>query len=634
MSTFYTIEQLSLALNFAKDSAKQAFIPDYFRHQDFVHNSEKLLRNISRRLKNKEYKAHHVQFVDIPKSGLTTRPGSMIEFSDLVVLFAAICSFASEIDKKMPDNVYSFRVNPHYKEPNQYLFEDRDIKLLPAAERKKLKRFEEWYEAWPGFEKAAKNIIDSGEYEYLVVSDITAYYENINHEVLRHILESEHKKCYAVNLIMECLREWTVPLSDGYKINRGIPQGNHVSSFLGNIFLLPLDRELTKLEAEGKIKYIRYMDDVKIFAKELKEAKKALFTMNDVLRKLQLNIQGAKTDIYPKEEFHKFISNENFDKLNDLVEEILKKENDNPAAFRKMIPKYLKKIKSFNGYLGRGKLKKDKIRYFKRLLTGYTHLGRAELSHRCFNALEDTPVVTAKIVKYFKTFVNGERIPQKVYEMLKDDDLFEYQDARLIEMFWHKKEIPADFQKLIMSYAKQKALNWTVRMNAFLALSVFPLKTKERKDIYKLFIDESNFRVRKAILLCLIQAPADIRQQILDEALCDTDYRVALFSKFLKDIANDTKTQRYELKNLSRIPNKMFIEESYKLILLKESSDTKILNKFQEVLQKRRKQKSLLPYHTRVRISQTYQEVKGKIKELKEIEKIRAAVEKRLAKLR
>ncbi len=264
MSNFYDPKNLGLALNFAKDSAKKFFIPDFFRHQDFVHNSKRLLHDISIRLQNNEYSPHSILSVDIPKSGLTTRPGSIIEFADLVVLFSIICSLIEELDAKLPDNVYSFRLNPKYKEPDQSLLVDRDIPLLPIEKRKEIKRFEEWYEAWPEFDSETKKIIETGDYNFLVISDITSYYENINHDALRNILESVPGKRPQINLLMEFLREWTIPMPDGYKIHRGIPQGNDISSFLGNIFLLPLDKELVKLEREDGLKHIGYLDDVTI----------------------------------------------------------------------------------------------------------------------------------------------------------------------------------------------------------------------------------------------------------------------------------------------------------------------------------------------------------------------------------
>lgn len=617
MANFYDLERLKLALNFAKDASKKFFIPDFFRHQDFVHNSSKLLGEISLRLKNKEYRCHQILQVDIPKSGLATRPGSIMEFADFVVLFSIICSMVEKLDGKLPENVYSFRLNPKYKEPEQPLLVDRDIPLLPADKRKEMKRFEEWYEAWPSFDKEVKNIIESEGYKFLVVSDITSYYENVNHEVLRRTLEKEYNKGYEVNLLMEFLRDWTVPLPDGYRINRGIPQGNDISSFLGNIFLLPLDRELSRMERDKKIRYVRYMDDIKIFAKNRRDAKKALFAMNSILRNLQLNIQGAKTDIYPKEDFGKFISDQDFNDLNDLVNEILNAETGNHSLFVRRRAHYLRKLKVFAGKLGRGEIPKDKIRFFKRLLTGFTHIGAAELTSRCFVALQDNPVLTDKIVTYFKTFLGGPKIPKIILSLIKSNELFDYQVARLLEIYLHKKERPESLEDLLFNYAINRRLSWAIRMNALVILSSSQLTTERRKEILNLFGGETNYKIKKAIILCVLQAPRDVKYKFISECLSDIDYRVGLFAKFLKDIMNDKTTQEYELINLERINSRLFIEESYKLHLLKESDHLDILYKLRHIIRIRNKKKSLLPRHTRARLGGVYKYIKKRVKEIK-----------------
>lgn len=617
MANFYDLDRLKLALNFAKDASKKFFIPDFFRHQDFIHNSGKLLEEISLRLRNKEYRCHQILQIDIPKSGLATRPGSIMEFADFVVLFSIVCSMVEKLDGKLPENVYSFRLNPKYKEPEQPLLLDRDIPLLPADKRKEIKRFEEWYEAWPSFDKEVKNIIESEGYKFLVVSDITSYYENINHEVLRRTLEKEYKKGYEINLLMEFLRDWTIPLPDGYKINRGIPQGNDISSFLGNIFLLPLDRELARMERDKKIRYVRYMDDIKIFAKDRRDAKKALFAMNSILRNLQLNIQGAKTDIYPKEDFVKFISDEDFDNLNVLVNEILNDETGNPSLFVRRRNYYLKKLKIFSGKLGRGEIPKDKIRFFKRLLTGFTHIGAAELTSRCFVALQDNPVVTDKIVTYFKTFLGGPKTPRALFSLIKSNELFDYQVARLLEIYLHKREKPKFLEDLLFDCAINRRLNWAVRMNVLVILSFSQLTTDRRKEILNLFGGETNFKIKKAILLCVLQAPRDVKNRFINECLSDIDYRVGLFARFLKDIIDDKTTQEYELINLERLSSRLFIEESYKLHLLKESDNLAILDKLKHIIRIRNKKKGLLPHHSRARLGGVYKYIKKRIKEIK-----------------
>jgi len=620
MANFYDLDRLKLALNFAKDASKKFFIPDFFRHQDFVHNSGKLLGEISLRLKNKEYRCHQILQVDIPKSGLTTRPGSVMEFADFVVLFSIIYGMVEKVDNKLPENVYSFRLNPKYKEPKQPLLVDRDIPLLPAAKRREIKRFEEWYEAWPSFDREVKNIIESEGYKFLVVSDITSYYENINHEVLRRTLEKEYKKGYEVNLLMEFLRDWTIPLPDGYKINRGIPQGNDISGFLGNIFLLPLDRELARMERDKKIRYVRYMDDIKIFARERTDAKKALFAMNSILRNLQLNIQGAKTDIYPKEDFARFISNEEFNDLNALVNDILDTEATNSSLFSRRRGYYLEKLKLFAGMLGRGEIPKDKVRFFKRLLTGFTHIGAADLTSRCFVALQDNPVVTDKIVTYFKTFLGGPKIPRVILSLIESNELFDYQVTRLLEIYLHKREKPDHLEDLLFNYAINRRLNWSVRMNALIVLSFFQLATERRKEISNLFGGETNFKIKKAILLCVLQAPRDIKDRFINECLSDIDYRVGLFARFLKDIMEDRATQGYELANLERLNPRLFIEESYKLHLLKESGDLGILERLKHIIRMRNAKKRTLPRHSRVRLGGAYKYIKKRIKEIKTVD--------------
>lgn len=100
-----------------------------------------------------------------------------------------------------------------------------------------------------------------------------------------------------MNLLFNFLEPWEVRTSYGRVHLRGIPQGNFVSSFLGNLFLLPLDLRFKDFEKEKEARYFRYMDDVRIFTKKLEDARLAVFTMDRELRRLHLNVQTAKTKI-------------------------------------------------------------------------------------------------------------------------------------------------------------------------------------------------------------------------------------------------------------------------------------------------------------------------------------------------
>ncbi len=64
---------------------------------------------------------------------------------------------------------------------------------------------------------------------------------------------------YAINLLMHILEYWTWRSCEGKPVSRGIPQGNEVSSFLGNVYLLSLDEEFKKFFKKNEIKYFRYV---------------------------------------------------------------------------------------------------------------------------------------------------------------------------------------------------------------------------------------------------------------------------------------------------------------------------------------------------------------------------------------
>lgn len=94
-----------------------------------------------------------------------------------------------------------------------------------------------------------------------------------------------------------------------------------VSSFLGNLYLTPLDDALDVFARKKGAKWFRYVDDVKVFTKSYEDAREAVFLINSVLRNLHLNLQGSKTDIL----FGPDLENELFDKDLEQVNELISK---------------------------------------------------------------------------------------------------------------------------------------------------------------------------------------------------------------------------------------------------------------------------------------------------------------------
>ena len=159
----------------------------------------------------------------------------------------------------------------------------------------------------------------------MATSDIAAYFENIQLPILRDQLLNHHpEEASLVNLLCLFLEAWADRTDEGRAHYRGIPQGNFVSSFLGNLFLMPLDAAFKSFEKNHDIKYFRYMDDVRIFTKTREVARPAVLLMARSLKALHLNVQTAKTRIYDESqsEISKLLIDTRVDDLSALIDSI------------------------------------------------------------------------------------------------------------------------------------------------------------------------------------------------------------------------------------------------------------------------------------------------------------------------
>jgi hypothetical protein len=237
---------------------------------------------------------------------------------------------APELDKKLPESVFSWRLkNPIPKRGP--IFKETDITDLPFLKkvtiREEVDPFEGWYRLWPEFDEKTRKVFKKDGYRYLATSDIAAYFENIQLPILRDgLLRHLPNETSLVNLLFQFLEGWCDRTGDGRVHHRGIPQGNFISSFLGNFFLLPLDLAFDALSKECDIKYFRYMDDVRVFTKSREDARRAILLMARTLRSLHLNVQTAKTRIYDENqgEVTRLLIDNRVDEISDLIDSIQK----------------------------------------------------------------------------------------------------------------------------------------------------------------------------------------------------------------------------------------------------------------------------------------------------------------------
>lgn len=142
------------------------------------------------------------------------------------------------------------------------------------------------FNCWDGWKQDSLRKIDEGA-QFVVVTDITGCYENIDIKTLMQDLQRISVPEATINLLRQGLKSW------GQIDTKGIPQGVSASHMLAKLYLSQIDVEMRN---SGYVT-TRYVDDIRIFCNSIAEARKALMLLTSILRKRGLNVQSSKSKI-------------------------------------------------------------------------------------------------------------------------------------------------------------------------------------------------------------------------------------------------------------------------------------------------------------------------------------------------
>ncbi|OQA01908.1 MAG: Reverse transcriptase (RNA-dependent DNA polymerase) [Planctomycetes bacterium ADurb.Bin401] len=435
----------------AHADSRDNFVLDPVGHVDFTSHLDERLKHLVEQVQTHRYRPRHLTDIDLPKSGLSVRPGNVLPIEESILLHAITCLIAPLLDKQLDKRVYSYRLHPDWKKrvkKRTSLFRESKIEFpfLRRATIRSISPFDAWYERWPEFEAASRTCTQDG-FTHLTKTDITAYFENIDLRLLetqiRSLLKGREEKI--IHLLFRILEGWTRDTITGTPIGRGIPQGNEISSFLGNIYLIPLDKELIKFCRQHNAKWFRYVDDVKVFTKSEEDARQAVFIINDSLRSLHLNLQGSKTEILSDKKLTEELDDSEIKKVDDAFEKI-KSLNPDKQNNSKKISEYLRNTGTFVSRFRRNlpesvkNLSGKNNRLFRRLMTIYGHCRRAHLKKSAFTALKELPDlrILEKSLTYLSQLDYGthDEIADTLFKMLESRQLpFPYQTGSVLRQF-------------------------------------------------------------------------------------------------------------------------------------------------------------------------------------------------------
>jgi len=570
-------EIMRIGWHLAQADSRDDFVTDPVRHADFASNLTDRLNHLIEQIQNNRYRPRHLLDIDIPKSGLSVRPGNVLPIEEASLLHAVVYLLAPLLDRKLDPSVYSYRLAPDWRKKakrGESLFREAHVEF-PFLKKKTVRSispFEAWYERWPQFEADARDAYTTEGYTHLTKTDITAYFENIDLRLLETLIRSllRREESKTLHLLFRILEGWTRATTTGTPIGRGIPQGNDVSSFFGNMYLIPLDRALHQFCKRRNARWFRYVDDVKVFTHSDRDAREAVFVINDVLRSLHLNIQGSKTEIVSGEALKEELDGSDLDAVGTAFEKVKKIKMGNPGAARE-ITKSLKGLSLIASRFRRKlpasvrQLGGRENRLFRRLMTVYGWCGRPQLHRAALTAIKELPDlrILRKALSYLTQLSYKTHGPSldALMQLIENDQLpFPYQVAVAMETFadLHPPDSTAVASR-IRKYAFGRKRHWMVVQKALEAMMTFPYKPAYAKTLAERFLKYDHPMPRRAACVFLLRSPKHHARRRLQELIHHPDHGLSRLALYLTRLNQD---EQFAMQELARI------KQSYRRDLL------------------------------------------------------------------
>lgn len=234
-----------------------------------------LLKHLKNRLDRSIFEPSDACKLFLPKPSGILRPYTLLGIEDQIVYQAMA-------------NVVAERLHPRVR--GKY---NRQVFGHQYAGASSLWFYRRWTDGYKAFNKAAETVFANG-YVWTASFDLTAFYDSIDHNVLRHMLKEiglDHDFCMELTRL---LNKWTATTTQIYH-DHGIPQGPLSSGLISEAVLKHFD---DNFRTRFDVKYFRYVDDIRLFAKNEDHLRHALVSLDRLSKDVGLFPQSGKIDIH------------------------------------------------------------------------------------------------------------------------------------------------------------------------------------------------------------------------------------------------------------------------------------------------------------------------------------------------
>ena len=276
LNAAWRTENMSRAWRWIRSNPDRIY-KGYFRqlYSAYATADEILLRHLRGRLERGIFEPDDACKLFLPKPSGILRPYTLLGIEDQIVYQSMA-------------NVVADRLLPYVR--GRY---NRQVFGHQYAGSSSLWFYRKWSSGYKAFNTAAETAFSSG-YAWTASFDLTAFYDSIDHDVLTHMLRGIGLDQDFSLELTRLLNRWTATRTQIYH-HHGIPQGPLSSGLISETVLKHFDENF---RTRFDVRYFRYVDDIRLFAKSEDHLRHALVQLDHLSKDVGLFPQSGKIDIH------------------------------------------------------------------------------------------------------------------------------------------------------------------------------------------------------------------------------------------------------------------------------------------------------------------------------------------------
>lgn len=381
-------------------SSPDAEYKNYFRslYKAYGLSSDENLYNLHYRLKNGLYAASRAIKIYTPKKSGLLRTISLLNLEDQIIYQAYANVIAEYLNKAASKNYGKLNFSNYYAGTTSSFF------------------YKKWQYGYQSFTDNVKKTYRGG-LVYSASFDYTAFYDTIDHSVLRRLLEDMGMSREFSLGLTGYLREWTCTDISRKHHSHGIPQGPISSAMIAEVLMNYVDNNFES--AKIPVRYLRYADDIRLMSVDEVGVRKGVLSLDIISKRLGLFPQSGKLEIRKIISISDEIKNIS---VPDTILNTLKSKEDN------FVNEYIK-----NGRV----VDETKFKYFLSQASS-----NVILEARCLRIIVNQPHLLDVVLSYLsKNEKLSKSTSRRLFEYVQQNNLYEESIAKCLNIAYEKASI-------------------------------------------------------------------------------------------------------------------------------------------------------------------------------------------------